>query len=106
MLRAAESARNKVKRFNKLIILNGAYREPVVAIVAERRVEIAAVEVHVVRAALIVRRGRPIVAVVAHTADTRADAVARRRQENRTSSLHLRPLGKSVAVTCPVIVTR
>ena len=61
-------------------ILNGAYREPVVAIVVVRRVEIVAVEVHVVRVVLIVGRGRPIVAVVTHIVDIRAVAVARRRR--------------------------
>ena len=63
---------------------NGAYREPVVAIAGDRGVT-AAVEVHVARVVLIVGRGRPIVAVVAHVEDIRAVAVARRRQEYCTS---------------------
>ena len=88
---------------------NGAYREPAVALVAVgvRRAEIAVVESHVAREALIVRRGRPILAVAAHIADIRAVAVARRRQEYCTSCLHLRPLSNGVAVVCPVrIVVR
>ena len=67
------------------LILNGAYREPVAAIVAVRRVEIAADEAHVVRVVLIVGRGRPIEAAAGHIADIRAEAVARRRQEYCTS---------------------
>ena len=94
-------------RFNVLIINcpeNGANREPEAAMAVVRRFEIVAVEGNAVRVDLIFGRGQPIVAV--QNGDLRAVAVARRRQENRTSSLHLRPLGKSVAVTCPVTVTR
>ena len=82
-----------------LFIPNEAYREPVVAMV-ELRPEIVAAEEHEVRN---VRegRGRPIVAE-ARIVDTRAVAVARRRQEYCTSHLHLRPLCESVAVVCPV----
>lgn len=79
------------------LILNGTYREPIVAI-AVALVEIAAGEAIVARVVRIAGRGRPIVALAAHIVDIRAGAVARRRQEHSTSCLHLRPLGKRVAV--------
>ena len=83
---------------------NGAYGEPAAAIVADRREELGTVETYFVRTFIvIVGRGRPIVAVVAHISDNRAVAVARRRQEHCTSCLHLLPLGKGVAVACPFI---
>ena len=84
------------------MILNGAYRVPVAATAVDRRDEIVAAEVHVVRVVLTVGRGRPIVAVEAHIVEIRAFAPARRRQEDCTSCLHLRPLCESVAVICPV----
>ena len=87
---------------------NGAYGEPAAAIVADRREELGTVETYFVRTFIvIVGRGRPIVAVVAHMSDNHAVSVARRRQEYCTSCLHLRPLSNGVAVVCPVrIVVR
>ena len=54
------------------------------------RAETAPGEAHVVRAALVVGRGRPIAAE--ETADCRAVAVARSWQEDTSGSLHQGPL--------------
>lgn len=75
-----------------------AYRQPAVTAVSVRGVELVALEVHTVRVAPIVGRGRPIVPVAAHIIDSRAVAAGSGRQEHRTGILHLRPLGRGVAV--------
>lgn len=102
MSRVAEIASDNII---KILILNGAYRVSSVATVTVLRTEIEATEVQVVRI-LPDGRGRPIVAIAAHIVDIRVVTLARCRQEDRTGGLHLRPLGKSVAVTCPVIISR
>ena len=63
---------------------NQADRPAVVAIVVVGRIDIAAVEVQVVRIATAIGRGRPIVAVAAHIVHAGPIPVAGGRQEDNS----------------------
>lgn len=67
-------------------VLDQANRLTVVAVVVVH-VRFVRVEVQIVRVVLVVRSGRPIVAVVTDIVHFRAVAVARSRQEDNTNAL-------------------
>ena len=78
---------------------NEAHTLTVVTIVVVERVEARVAEVHADRAVAIAARGRPVAAVAAHTVDRSSVAVARSRQEDRTSLLQSVPLCRRDSIT-------
>lgn len=72
--------------------MNKAHTSTAVSVAVHARVEGRIVEVHIVRAEVIIVRGRPVVAVAAHIVDQSPEAAARSRQEDRTCLLQSTPL--------------
>ena len=91
----------------KLILGRGneAHTSTTVSVVVVGRVEVRIGEEHATRAVATAARGRPVVAVAAHIEDRNPVAVARSRQEDRTSLLQSTPLrsGNRIATIGSII---